>query len=162
MSEWIWEQNSVLNKVSPHVPPKEIFQAVCNELGRYYSQCGAKYTKSNRKIKWKFERIRCEMGFWSSHSNIPGEWVNLEIVTTVYALDKADMEREGLLYFHIRPNNFNVYGIDGKRFFEIVGYINETLELVRSFESAEGIRKFRGEEKFVNEHPNNAVYFNRL
>lgn len=162
MSEWKWEQGSILNETSPYAAPKDIFQAVCNELGRYYSQGGAKYTKSNRKIKWSFERIRCEMGFWSSHSNIPGEWVNLEIVTSVYALDKSEMERDGLLYFYIRPESFNVYGIDNARFFEIIKYIDKTLELVRSFETAEGIRNYCGEQKFVNEHTNNRVYFNRL
>ena len=162
MTDWKWEENSVLYSDSPYIPSKDIFQAVCNELGRYYSQSGAKYTKSNRKIKWNFERIRCEIGLRSSHSNMAGEWVNLEIIPNVYALDESEMERGGLLYVDIRPKNFNVYGIDNKLFFEIIGYIDENLELVKSFETAAGIRNFCDEAKFLNEHPNNGIYFSRL
>lgn len=162
MREWTWQEGSALYNKSPYVPPKDIFQAVCDELGRYYLQGGAKYTRSNHKIKWNFERVCCEMGLRSSHSNTRGEWVNLEIVTTVYALDKTDMERKGLLYFSIRPKNFNVYGIDSKLFFEIVDYIDGMLKLVKSFETADGIREFCGEEKFVKEHPNNAAYWKKL
>lgn len=157
-----WAENSVLYNKSPYVPPREIFQAVCDELGRYYSEKGAKYTRSNRKIKMKFERVLCELGLWSSHSNTAGEWVNLEIVTSVYALDKTDMEKKGLLYINIRPENFNVYAIDSELFFKIVDYIDGKLELVKSFETADGIRESCGEEKFVNAHSNNRNYFERL
>lgn len=162
MREWIWTEGSVLYNNSPYVPPREIFQAVCDELGRYYSQSGAKYTRSNRKIKLKYEKVLCELGLWSSHSNIPGKWVNLEIVTSVYALDNGDMEKKGLLYINIRPENFNVYGIDSDLFFKIVDYIDGKLELVKSFETADGIREFYGEEKFINKHENNKIYFGRL
>lgn len=162
MREWKWAENSVLYNNSPYVPPKEIFQAVCDELGRYYSQSGAKYTKSNRKIKQKYEKVLCELGLWSSHGNIQGEWVNLEIVTTVYALDKTDMEKKGLLYVNIRPENFNVYGIDSELFFKIVDYIDGKLELVKSLDSADGIRELCGEDGFVNRNPNNRIYFERL
>lgn len=157
-----WDENSILAGDMSRAEPREIFQAVCDELGKYFSERGAKYTRSNRKIKFTYEKIRCECVFWSSHSNTRGEWVNLEIVTSVYALEKTDMERKGLLYIFIRPNNFNVYGIDGKLFGEIVGYIEKMSELVKTFETADGIRSFCGEEKFVNEHPNNAVYWKRL
>lgn len=167
MIRWEWEENSVLFDKSPYVPPREIFQAVCNELGRYFSRGGAKYTKSNRKIKFQFGAVRLETVFWSSHSNMAGEWVNLEIVSTVYAADKSGLERNGLLYFDIRSNNFNVYGIDEKRFFEIADYINGIAEAVKCFGTRSGIRKFlsgksRTEEQFLNAHPNNRVYFERL
>lgn len=159
---WKWAEDSVLYNKSPYVPPREIFQAVCDELGRYYSQTmGAKYTRSNRKIKLKFERVLCELGLWSSNSNIRGEWVNLEIVTSVYALDKTDMEKKGLLYINIRPKNFNVYGIDSDLFFKIIDYIDGKLELVKSFDTADGIREYCGEEKFLNAHNNNKIYFGR-
>lgn len=91
-----------------------------------------------------------------------GEWVCLEIITNAYALDESEMEKSGLLYIHIRPKNFNVYGIDSKLFFEIIGYIDDTLELVRSFQTADGIRGFCDEAKFLSQHPNNRVYFSRL
>lgn len=162
MIDWTWSADSVLNSISPHTPPCDIFQAVCDELGRYFSQYGAKYTRSSHKIKRQFDKVRCEFGFRSSHSNISGDWVNLEIVTSVYAVDKSGMERGGLLYFRIRPKNFNVYGINIRLFSEIVEYIDGKLELVGSFETADGIRKFCGEEKFINAHANNQVYFGRL
>lgn len=162
MREWIWAENSVLYNKSPYVPPRDIFQAVCDELGRYYPEKGAKYTKSNRKIKLKYEKVLCELGLWSSHGNIQGEWVNLEIVTSVYALDKTDMEKKGLLYVNIRPENFNVYGIDSELFFKIVDYIDGKLELVKSLDSADGIRELCGEDEFVNRDPNNRIYFERL
>lgn len=157
-----WDEQSVLAGDITRAEPREIFQAVCDELGKYFSERGAKYTRSNRKIKINFEKVCCEFVFWSSHSNTRGEWVNLEIVTSVYALDKTDLERKGLLYFDIRPENFNVYGIDSRLFGEIAEYISKTSELVKTFDTAEGISGFCGEEKFVNEHPNNAVYWKRL
>lgn len=80
---WEWEEGSILYNNTPYVPPREIFQAVCGEIGRYYSKRGMKYTRSNRKLKWQGEKLRCEFGFWSSHSNIAGEWVCLEIVTEI-------------------------------------------------------------------------------
>lgn len=162
MTEWKWEEGSVLYSDSPYTPPKEIFQAVCNELGRYYSQNGAKYTKSNRRIKWNLGLIRFEAAFWSSCSNTAGEWVNLEIVSNVYASDANGMDKRGLLYFYISPENFNVYGIDNSMFFEIIGFIDETLELVKSFTTANGIRNFCDETAFISEHPNNRIYFERL
>lgn len=167
MIRWEWEENSVLYNKSPYVPPRKIFQAVCNELGRYFSQSGAKYTKSNRKIKFELGAARLETVFWSSRSNTAGEWVNLEIVSTVYAVDKSGLERNGLLYFNIRPNNFNVYGIDEKRFSEIIEYISEIWETAKNFDTREGIRRFLAKNScseawFLDEHPNNRVYFDRL
>ena len=72
---------------SPYTPPSEVFEAVCAELGAYYTARGAKYTKSNRRIKFTFERVHFEIGLRSSHSNMAGEWVNLEIIPSVFAAD---------------------------------------------------------------------------
>lgn len=167
MIQWEWEENSALYKTSPYTPPRDIFQAACNELGRYFAQSGAKYTKSNRKIKWALGAVRLETAFWSSHGNTAGEWVNLEIVSTVYAADKSEMEKSGLLYFGIKPKSFNVYGLDIERFAEIIDYVNGMVELTKTFETREGIRRFLSENSqtealFLNKHPNNNVYFNRL
>lgn len=167
MIRWEWEKNSVLYNKSPYVPPREIFQAVCDELGRYFAQSGAKYTKSSRKIKWTLGAVRLETAFWSSHGNTAGEWVNLEIVSTVYAADKSGLERNGLLYFNIRPKNFNVYGIDEKLFSEIVEYISGIYETAQNFNTCGGIRRFLAknslsEVRFLNAHPNNRIFFDRL
>lgn len=126
---------------------------------------GAKYTKSRPRLKWKGNKLRCEMGFWSSHSNIPGDWVNLEIVTSVYAFDDKEMEQKGILNYAPRPKNFNVYKIDQKLFAEIIQYIEDTLELVWSFESKEGLDKYltqTDKRKMIDENPNNKIYYDSL
>lgn len=167
LKAWEWAENSVLYKNSPYTPPREIFQAVCDELGRFFSQSGAKYTKSNRKIKFNLGAVRLETAFWSSHGNIAGEWVNLEIVSTVYAADKSEMEKNGLLYFGIRPMNFNVYGLDAERFTEITDYILSVAQMARTFGTRSGIRSYLSEvseteAQFLAKHPNNRVFFDRL
>lgn len=167
MNNWTWEEGSVLYSDSPYIAPKDIFQAVCNELGRYYTQKGAKYTKSNRRLKWQGEKLRCEMGLWSSHSNIPGKYVNLEIVTSSYAIDARDMERKGILNFSVKPKNFNVYQIDYELFEEIIQFIDDTLVTIWTYETKEGIDDFYAQKnekelEFINGNPNNKIYYNRL
>lgn len=167
MIEWTWAENSVLYSDSPYVPPRDIFQAACDELGRFFAQSGGKYTKSNRKIKWNLGAVRLEAAFWSSHSNIAGEWVNLEIVSSIYAADKNGLERNGLIYTDIMPNSFNVYKIDNMKFTEIIEYLNGILEIARDFNSREGIRQFlaersKTEEQFLSKHSNNRAFFERL
>lgn len=167
MTDWKWEDNSVLYDTSPYTPPREIFQAVCGELGRFFTQKGAKYTRSNRKIKFVLGAVRLEVVFWSSHSNTAGDWVNLEIVSTVYAADKSGLERNGLIYLNIRPNNFNVYGIDGELFSEITDYISGVARTAAAFSTRNGIRRFlaengQSEEQFLNGNPNNRIFFERL
>lgn len=138
---WEWQKNSILYNMTPYTATRDIFQAVCNEIGRYYGSKELKYTKSKRILKWKGNKIRCEFGFWSSHSNIRGEWVNLETVTSVFALEASGMERNGILDCAIRPKNFNVYQIDNKKFEEIIAYIDTTLETVKTLDSEEMIKK---------------------
>ena len=55
---WTWEENSVLNHISAYTAPKDIFHAVCIELGRYFALQGAKYTKSRPRLKWKGNKLR--------------------------------------------------------------------------------------------------------
>lgn len=167
LSEWVWAENSVLYSESPYIPPREIFQAACDELGRYFTGLGAKYTKSNRKIKWNLGAVRLEAAFWSSHSNTAGEWVNLEIVSSIYAADKTNLDKKGYIYAEIRPENFNVYRLDNAKFTEIVEYLNGILEAARLFNSKAGIRQFlaersKTEEQFLNKHPNNRAFFEKL
>lgn len=139
---------------SPYTPPAKVFEAVCAELGAYYTERGAKYTKSNKRIKFAFERVRCEIGLRSSHSNMAGEWVNLELIPSVYAVDTSGMERKGILITKERPENVNVVKIDDKQFAEIVSLIDGLLEKARSYETREGAASLRDDS-------NNAVYFAR-
>lgn len=162
---WEWEEGSILYNCTPAISPKEIFQAVCNEVGRYYGERGMKYTKSNRKLKWQGEKLRCEFVFWSSHSNIRGEWVNFEIVISIYALDKFDMEQNGLLYFRIKPRNFNVYGIDNEQFYRITDFIDNMIEYVRPLENREGLVKYfeeNSKQDFIDRSPNDRQYLSRF
>lgn len=167
LKSWTWAENSVLYENSPYVPPREIFQAACDELGRFFTQSGAKYTRSNRKIKFDLGAVRLEAAFWSSHSNIAGEWVNLEIVSSIYAIDKSNLDKKGYIYADIRPESFNVYKIDNAKFTEIIDYLNGILETARLFNSKAGIRQFfaersKTEAQFLSKHPNNRAFFERL
>jgi hypothetical protein len=46
-----WTTNSILiNHTQSHTPCKDIFQAVCDEIGAFYSKKGFKYTASRPKI----------------------------------------------------------------------------------------------------------------
>ena len=139
---------------NPYTPTAEVFEAVCAELGAYYTARGAKYTKSNRRIKFTLERVRCEIGLRSSHSNMAGEWVNLEIIPSVYAVDTSGMERKGILITKERPVNINVVKIDDRQFAEIISVIDGLVEKARSYETREGAAS-------LSNDPNNAVYFAR-
>lgn len=138
----------------PRTPPAKVFEAVCSELGAYYTERGASYTKSGKRIKFKFERVRCEIGLRSSHSNMAGSWVNLEMICSVYAADNSGMERKGILTAGIKPENVNVVKIDDKQFAEIIALIDGLLERARSYETREGAAS-------LSNASNNAVYFNR-
>ncbi|MBD5130128.1 MAG: hypothetical protein HDT43_09415 [Ruminococcaceae bacterium] len=139
---------------SPYTPPAQVFGAVCAELGAYYTERGAKYTKSNKRIIFAFERVRCEIGLRSSHSNMAGEWVNLEIIPSVFAIDTSGMERKGILITNERPVNINVVKIDDKQFAEIVSVIDGLVDKARSYETREGAAS-------LCDDSNNAVYFAR-
>ena len=165
MRTWEWETGSVLFRYTPYTAPREIFQAVCGEIARYYSARGMKYTKSNRKLKWQGETLRCEFGLWSSHSNIAGRWVNLDVIPTIYAQDKTDMEKNGLLYFSTRLRSFNVYGIDEEQFFHIVDFIDGMIEFTRPLQTKEGLAAYFEEhsmQDFLAKSPNDGLYLSRF
>ncbi len=162
---WQWEENSILYNMTKYTSTRDIFQAVCNEIGRYYKSDEMKYTKSNRKLKWRGNKVWCEFGFWSSHSNMSGSWVALEIVTYVHSIDKAGMEKDGFVNCDIRSEHFNVYNIDDKKFFEIIDYIDGRIEMSKLLESQEGLEKFfveNSKQEFIKRHPNNLKYLNKI
>lgn len=161
---WTWEENSILYRMNEYTRPKEVFQAVCNEIGRYFVKQGAKYTKSGPRLKFFGKKIRCEIGFWSSHSNMAGSWVELEVVTSVYAVDSNGMERKGILNYCPRPFRFNVYGINRELFEEIVKAIEDTLELVWTFENKDGLDRYlaNSNTRYRTGNPNDKVYYDSL
>ena len=91
----------------------------------------------------KDKYIAYYVSFWSSHSYIKGEWVCLEIVNAITALDTTDMEGpkqyKGVLRFNICAKSFNVYHIDHALFEEIITYIDKLIELDKSFQTKKGI-----------------------
>ena len=97
--EWMWMKDSVLYNCSKNTSTKEIFQAVCDELGRYYAEKGKKYARSNHTIKWKGKHLKYQIKFNSSHYNLQGDYVCLGIVINIWALSTEGMERKGILYF---------------------------------------------------------------
>jgi len=84
---WKFKENSILNNYSKNTPCKEIFQAVCDEIGSYYENEGWKYASSRPKITYKDKNIKIEITFWSSGSNTPGNYVNLEMIPSIYSME---------------------------------------------------------------------------
>ena len=142
---WKWEDSSILNHLSENDSPKDIFEAVCDEISRYYKDQDS-FKTSKKKIRWTGTFLNCEMTFWSSHSNTAGKYVVFEIVSTGYANDISGMEKKGMLYLGIRPKSFDIHDIDYELFKEIIGYMDACADFFKSIDSYEGF------EKLVNEH----------
>ncbi|MDP4147703.1 MAG: hypothetical protein Q8936_25095 [Bacillota bacterium] len=92
--KWKWDEDSVLNKYTEYTPCKDIFQAVCNEIGKYYEEKGFNYSKSRSKITYKNKFIKLEIGLWSSSYNMLGKDVTLEIIPSFFSLGLANKDKE--------------------------------------------------------------------
>jgi hypothetical protein len=126
----MWKTASVLVNYSEHTPCKEIFQEVCDQIGIHYQNLGWKYSASRPKITFKDENFKLEIAFWSSGSNTPGDYVNLEIIPSLCSLElikeaKARGEKSkgfilGMMEFYLEesaevPKEIRrVRNIDGK------------------------------------------------
>ncbi len=97
-----WTNNKTLSDYSKHTPCNDIFQAVCDEIGKYYAQKeGFKYARSRPKIMLKNKDFKLEIAFWSSRSNIAGNYVNLEIIPMFYYLNvPKNHQSKGILFSH--------------------------------------------------------------
>ncbi len=94
---WKWKENSILNNYNENTPCKDIFKAVCDEIAEYYIPKGWRYAKSRPKLTYNDKSIKIEIAFWSSGSNMPGDYVNLEIIPAIYSLDlKKDLKLKGI------------------------------------------------------------------
>ncbi len=115
---------------SPARTQKEIFQAVCDEIGRHYEKKGFKYTRSRPKIVYKDKEIKLEICFWSSRSNTPGEYVNLEILPNFYSLELEKQSKiKGYLFGHTGINNTKYTDDKTKvRIIQIFGDIVESID----------------------------------
>jgi hypothetical protein len=95
-----WTENKILLEYTKYTPCQDIFQAVCDEIGKHYEKRGdMKYARSRPKITYKDKDIQLDICFWSSRSNTPGDCVCLEILPNFYSaqLKKKGM---GLLFGH--------------------------------------------------------------
>ncbi len=146
--DWKWDENSILNHISPYHRPADIFDAVCHEINRYYTSKDS-FKAYKKKVKWKGKFINAEMTFWSSHSNMAGKYVCFEISPSGYANDSKGMENKGLLYLGIHPTNFEVHKIDYDLFREIIGYIDACVDFFKTIDSYEGFKKLVDEQDFV-------------
>lgn len=104
----IWKNNSILSNQTESTPPKEIFQAVCDEIGKHFESKNFKYSKSTPKITLKDKEYKLEIRFNSSANNYAGGYVNLEINSNLYSLklakqDNSNSKFKGLLTGVITP-----------------------------------------------------------
>ncbi|MEA9411585.1 hypothetical protein [Flavobacterium sp. PL02] len=96
-----WTDNKTLLEYSKYTPCQDIFQAVCDELGKHYETKGFKYSRSRPKLTIDKDNIKLVIAFWSSRSNTPGEWVNLEISPNFYSKQLAKTSNiKGFLFGH--------------------------------------------------------------
>lgn len=87
MSKISWTENEILLNQRPTMASSDLFQAVCDELGKYYADKGFKYSGSRPKIVHKDKELKLEICFWSSRSNTSGRHVSLEIVPSFYSTE---------------------------------------------------------------------------
>jgi len=80
-----WTKNEIILNQRPTMASSDLFQAVCDELGNYYSDKGFKYSRSRPKIVYKDKELKLEICFWSSRSNTAGQHVTLEIIPSFYS-----------------------------------------------------------------------------
>jgi hypothetical protein len=81
--------NKILYTYTKNTPCKEIFQAVCDEIGAHYETIkGFKYARARPKITFKNKDLKLEISFWSSGYNMPGDYVLLEIIPQIYSVQQ--------------------------------------------------------------------------
>jgi hypothetical protein len=129
--------NKTLLEYSIHTPCQDIFQAVCDKIGRHYENSGFKYYSSGPKIVFKDEDLKVEICFGSSRSNIPGKYVNLEILPNFYSNEIIKIKKsKGFLFGHTglfvhkfndNPKQIKVRQIFGDETERIDEYSNESV-----------------------------------
>ena len=129
--KWKFKENSILNNYNERTPCKEIFQAVCDEIGDYYKSKGWKYAKSRPKITFQNSEIKIVITFWSSGSNIPGEYVNLEMIPSIYSLElkRKNISKTGYIlgFVEMLTENYEEKPLGTKL---IINAFNERKEII--------------------------------
>ncbi len=108
MARWTFD-SLILQRMSPDAAPRDIFQAVCDELGRYFAHDGMRYVRSRPRLELRRGDFTLVMGMWSSRSNISREAVAIEVVSTVHSAElKKWIKRTGV------GRNDAVFSVDTK------------------------------------------------
>ncbi|GAB1308542.1 hypothetical protein KH5_12250 [Urechidicola sp. KH5] len=131
-----WNKDSILNTLDSETKPSLIFKEICNSIGKHYSEKGWKYSKSRPKIRRENNDLIVEINFWSSHSNMSGSYIQLEILPYVSSkrLKKWIKENKiGRNQFIYAPKKYsfrnnNVYGITENKFSELLDEIDDFIK----------------------------------
>jgi hypothetical protein len=157
-----WTDNKTLLEYSKYTPCQDIFQAVCDELGKHYETQGFKYSRSRPKLTIDKDNIKLVIAFWSSRSNTPGDWVNLEILPNFYSKQLAKTSSiKGFLFGHTglfyhkysdNPKQIMVKQIFGDELERVDEYSNESKIIESNNCNVYGIdkEKFDSIVKFID------------
>ncbi len=122
-----WTENKTLLNFSEQTPCKEIFQAVCDEIGRHYEHSGFKYSRSRPKLTFKDNEIKLEICFYSSASNMQGEYVNLEIIPHFYSVELSKLGKAKGYLFGLASIFSSKYSDDPKKI-KIIQIFGDVIE----------------------------------
>lgn len=96
-----WTDNEFILNQRPTMASRDLFQAVCDEIGKHYSNLGFKYARSRPKITINKGDIKLVVSFNSSRSNTSGDWIALEILPAFYSKQLAKINNsKGILFGH--------------------------------------------------------------
>ncbi|NVJ59634.1 MAG: hypothetical protein HWE27_04545 [Gammaproteobacteria bacterium] len=79
VENWQIAPDSIINNYTEYTDCKDIFQGVCNELGRYFKEKGFRYAKSGPRISGTVGDIKVRIGLSTTRTNRQGESVGLAI-----------------------------------------------------------------------------------
>jgi hypothetical protein len=132
-----WTENETLLSYNQYTPCKTIFQAVCDEIGKYYEQKGFKYSASLPELVLKKDDFTIEIAFFSSRSNTPGQFVNLEIIPSISSKSaKTEANPKGILsqypdlFYHPSdeiPHKMTIHEIYGGVIYNTESWITESV-----------------------------------
>lgn len=125
-----WTNEVLRNQIDRE--PKEIFEAYCEELGRYFSKKKFKFFRSGPRIERNSDGIVESINFWSSKINVKNEYVHLEILPYVKSkslkkwIKTNQIGRNEFLYsLKIDyPRNLGIFGHSFKDFQELLNKID--------------------------------------
>ncbi len=95
---------------------KEVFDSVCAQLAEAFANDGLRFRRSRPRLSQTRGDLTLEMNFWSSHSNIEGDFVCLETLSYVSSkslaawVKKTGVGRNGTILSVARTVD-NVWGL---------------------------------------------------